>query len=122
MRILVVDDHPVFREGLVALLVHRGFAVLGEAADGLEALKQAEILRPDVVIVDLNMPRLDGLETTRQLKAKHPGIQVVGVSMRTHPTTVETMRRAGASAVVEKTGPVEELLAAIGSLCPLAPR
>ncbi len=77
MRVLLVDDHPLFREGLVSLLESRGVEVAGQASDGVEALELARRLRPDVVLMDLGMPGSGGLEATRLIKADMPEVKVV---------------------------------------------
>src|SRR5262249_48082150 len=74
IRVLLVDDHPMIREGLRGLLdVHEDLTIVGEACDGEEALSLTDKLRPDCVIMDLNMPRMDGIEATRRLKAAFGG-------------------------------------------------
>ncbi len=77
MRVLVVDDHPLFRDGLRSLLEVRGVEVVGEARTGAEALTEAKRLRPDVVLMDLSMPEMNGLAATRLLSAEMPDVKVV---------------------------------------------
>ena len=77
MRVLVVDDHDLFRQGVVSLLTSHGIEVVGEAVDGLEGVVSAEALRPDVVLMDVRMPGMSGLEATRMLKARAPDIRIV---------------------------------------------
>jgi DNA-binding NarL/FixJ family response regulator len=77
MRLLIADDHPLFRDGLRSLLEARGIDVVGEARNGREAVDQARRLRPDVLLMDLNMPELDGLAATRLLSAQQPDVKVV---------------------------------------------
>jgi DNA-binding NarL/FixJ family response regulator len=77
MRLLIADDHPLFRDGLRSLLEARGMDVVGEASNGREAVDQARRLRPDVVLMDLSMPELNGLAATRLLSAEQPDVKVV---------------------------------------------
>ena len=78
IRILLADDHPVVRDGLAAMLATQpDFAVIGEAGNGAEALSEAARLHPDVVLMDLEMPELDGIEAIRRLRAADPAVQVV---------------------------------------------
>jgi DNA-binding NarL/FixJ family response regulator len=77
MRLLIADDHPLFRDGLRSLLEARGIDVVGEARNGREALEQVRRLRPDVVLMDLSMPEMTGLAATRVLSADHPAVKVV---------------------------------------------
>jgi DNA-binding NarL/FixJ family response regulator len=77
MRLLIADDHPLFRDGLRSLLEARGMDVVGEARNGREAIEQARRLRPDVLLMDLNMPELNGLAATRLLTAQQPEVKVV---------------------------------------------
>ncbi len=82
LRILLVDDHVLFRKGLARLLdAQPDFEVVGEAADGLEAVEQARVLRPDLVLMDLRMPGCDGLAATRRIKGELPAVQVVMLSV-----------------------------------------
>lgn len=77
MRVLIADDHPLFRDGLRSLLEARGIDVVGEAHNGREAVEQARRLRPDVLLMDLNMPELDGLAATRLVSTQQPEVKVV---------------------------------------------
>jgi DNA-binding NarL/FixJ family response regulator len=77
MRVLIADDHPLFRDGLRSLLEMRGIEVLGEARNGREAVAQSSRLHPDVLLMDLNMPELDGLAATRLLSSQQPEVKVV---------------------------------------------
>ncbi|MBI4288944.1 MAG: response regulator transcription factor [Chloroflexi bacterium] len=77
MRILLSDDHALFRDGLASLLKAWGMEVVGEASDGLEAVDKARLLQPDLILMDINMPRCDGLGATRRIKAEMPQIKVV---------------------------------------------
>lgn len=77
MRVLIVDDHPLFAKGLANLLAVRGAQVAGTASDGLEALSKARETRPDIVLMDISMPRCGGLEATRLIKAEFPEVKIV---------------------------------------------
>ena len=111
---LLADDHEIVREGLVSLLSEEpDVEVVGEAANGREAVDLADRLQPDVVIMDVSMPLINGDEATRQIKTHLPETRVIALSMYEEPDTVEKMRRAGAEGYVLKTAPSEELLAAI---------
>ncbi|MCL4488204.1 MAG: response regulator transcription factor [Chloroflexi bacterium] len=77
MRVLLADDHPLFRDGLAALLRARGMEVVGEASNGLEALEKARALKPELVLMDVNMPQMNGLEATRLIKTEMPETKIV---------------------------------------------
>nr|MCU0767803.1 response regulator transcription factor [Gammaproteobacteria bacterium] len=81
MNVLLADDHPLFLDGLRNLLAARGVSVVGTAADGLEALEKARALHPDVVLMDIHMPRLNGLAALRMIKAELPQTRIVMLSM-----------------------------------------
>jgi two-component system, NarL family, response regulator NreC len=114
IRILLADDHAVIRAGLHVLLDrHADFKVLGEAADGREAVAKAAELSPDVVVLDLAMPNLNGIEATRQIVASDRGIQVVVLSMHSDEEYVLRALKAGARAYVLKESAEADLVAAI---------
>jgi CheY-like chemotaxis protein len=110
IRVLLVDDHPMIREGLRGLLyVHEDLTVVGEACDGEEALSLTDKLRPDCVIMDVNMPRMDGIEATRRLKAAFAGTAVIGLSVNASREVEGAMRRAGVDQFLSKEAPIEQI-------------
>lgn len=117
MRVLIADDHTMVRESLVRLLqAETDVDVVGQAADGIEAVEKAEQLRPDIVVADLSMPRLGGLEVVRRLREKLPEIRVLVLTMHQEDEYVLQAVRAGASGYLVKDSAAQELLAAIRAL------
>ncbi|MCX5999435.1 MAG: response regulator transcription factor [Chloroflexi bacterium] len=113
-RVLLADDHHVVRHSLrVMLETKAGFDVVGEAEDGVQAIQMLETLKPDVLVLDLIMPKLDGFEVTRQASKRSPATSVVILSMYTDEAYVIEALRAGAKAYVFKTCLPDELVAAI---------
>lgn len=114
LRVLLVDDHEILRAGLSSLLAAEdGIEIVGEAADGIEAVDLALTLRPDVVVMDITMPRMNGIEATRRITEKLPGVRVVGLSMHAREDMARALREAGAATYVEKGGPPQALIAAV---------
>lgn len=114
IRVLLADDHAVLRDGLDRLLrIQEGIEVVGQAADGQEAVDLALLLRPDVVLMDVSMPRLNGVEATRQILQSLPGTRVIGLSMHVREDVASQMVAAGAAGYLTKTVPYETLIAAI---------
>lgn len=114
MNILVVDDHQLMRDGLRALLERESdLHVVGEAADGQEALELAPKLRPDLVLMDVSMPGLNGIEATRRMCALMPRARVVGLSMNADRRYVHAMFEAGAWGYLLKSSASDELIRAI---------
>jgi NarL family two-component system response regulator LiaR len=112
--VLVVDDHAVVREGLRAFLdLQDGIEVAGEAADGEEALAAAERLRPDVVLMDLVMPRLDGVSALRALRERLPGARVIVLTSFLDDDKLLSALRAGAAGYLLKNAPPQELARAV---------
>jgi DNA-binding NarL/FixJ family response regulator len=110
--VLLVDDHGTVRDGLRELLAEQPqLEVVGEAADGFEALAQCRALRPDVVLMDVSMPRLDGIEATRRVRAESPGIQVLGLSTEEAGEGRHAIEAAGATAYFSKNEGVAPLIA-----------
>ena len=100
LRLLIVDDHPVVRDGLQGMLAGEpDFEVVGEAADGAEAVTRAELLQPDVILMDLNMPGIDGFETTRLIMETHPVPIVICTATTNSKEVAFTFRSMEAGAV-----------------------
>jgi DNA-binding NarL/FixJ family response regulator len=104
-RLLVVDDHDMLREALVELLVQAGFDVVGEAADGADAVALAKQLEPEVVLMDLRMPVLGGLDATRLIKDARPATQVVLLTAFDSPALQQQAEEAGCFAYLVKGSP-----------------
>jgi PAS domain S-box-containing protein len=114
IRLLVVDDNEIVRQGFVSLLEReQGFEIVGQASDGEEAVRQAEALRPDAIIMDIDMPKFNGIEATRQIVAQQPECVVVGLSVHSDEHVARTMAEAGAVACLSKGASVNQLLTAI---------
>ncbi len=114
IRVLVVDDHPVVRRGMAALLASiDGVDIVGEAASGAEAVREAQLSHPDVVIMDVQMPGLDGIEATRRLTTAVPEVAVLVLTMFDDDETVLAAMLAGARGYLLKGAAQEEILAAV---------
>jgi len=114
IRVLVADDHKIVREGLVSLLGDKpDIEVVGQAGNGREAVAMATRIAPDVVIMDVSMPLMNGDEATRQIKKLNPDMRVIALSMFEDSEMIQKMYRAGAESYVLKTAPSATLLAAI---------
>jgi len=111
IKVMIVDDHPVFRQGLRnVLVVHEDICIVGEAADGHEAIEQAQELLPDVVVMDINLPTLNGLQATRRLKVLCPEVNVIMLTAYDDEEQVYHAIRAGASAYCAKDVSPERLV------------
>jgi DNA-binding NarL/FixJ family response regulator len=96
LKILLVDDHPLFLEGIQNLLTARGLRVVGTAGDGLEALAKARALHPDLILMDVQMPRCDGLAATRMIKAEMPDVKIVMLSVSENDADLFEALKSGA--------------------------
>jgi DNA-binding NarL/FixJ family response regulator len=114
-RVMVADDHRQFREALVALLELDGFEVVGQAADGADAVALAKQVRPDVVVMDLSMPVLNGLDATRLVRDALPSTPVVVLTAFTGEELERAALAAGATAYVAKDANLEELRATLAA-------
>ncbi len=113
-RILIVDDHKVFREGLKSLInSHADMEVVGEAQNGAEAVAMTGQLSPDVILMDVKMPIMDGIEATRRILAELPRVRILALSMYGDGNFISGMMQAGASGYILKGGDIEELSGAI---------
>jgi DNA-binding NarL/FixJ family response regulator len=111
---MLVDDHAVMRDGLSAMLSrHAQIEIAGEAADGVEAVALARSIRPDVILMDINMPRMNGVEATRVISAELPGTHIYALSMYDAEDQETQMIEAGAAGYLSKGGSMDELLAVI---------
>jgi DNA-binding NarL/FixJ family response regulator len=114
IRILIADDHDLIRAGLRSVLeAHGPFQVVAEAATGAEAVEQAALHRPDLVIMDVSMPGLDGIEATRRILAAQPAARVLALSMHESRDYLARMLRAGAAGYMLKIYAAREILTAI---------
>jgi CheY-like chemotaxis protein/anti-sigma regulatory factor (Ser/Thr protein kinase) len=114
IRVLLVDDHVMVRQGLRTVLEsYSDIEVVGEARDGLEAVELAEDLTPEVIIMDINMPNMNGIEATVGIKSRNPGMKIVGLSVNADGDNEEAMLRAGAETLLSKVAALDELYRAI---------
>lgn len=114
LRILLVEDHHIMRRGLASLLrAELAAEIVAEVGDGIAALEALKQVSPDVILMDIFMPHMNGLEATRRIKRKHPGIPVLILSMYNNPKLVIRALQAGASGYILKESMVEELVRAL---------
>ena len=111
MRILIADDHALFRDGLRSLLQSRGHEVIGEARNGQQAIELAQQLKPDLVLMDIQMPELDGVSATRELTALMPDMKVVALTASEQNETLFDAIKAGAQGYLLKNLEAEEFFA-----------
>ena len=108
MRVLLVDDHALVRNGIASLLVARNIEVVGEASDGLEALHKARELNPDIILMDIKMPRCNGLEATRLIKAEMPQVKIIILTVSDDDEDLFEAIKSGAEGYLSKNIKAEE--------------
>lgn len=113
VRLMLADDHQMLREGLRRSMLEQGFDVVGEASDGMEAVEVAYRLRPDVILMDVTMPELDGVEATRRIRQSLPETRVVMLTMHADQDVLANAIRAGASGYLVKDCSTEEIADAV---------
>ena len=116
LRVVVADDHPVYREGLVSALTDRGIEVVAEATDGSSAVEAGCALDPDVVLMDLSMPGMGGLEATAQLRAERPGMNILVLTMNEDDQSLFAALRAGARGYILKGARGDEIARAVATI------
>jgi DNA-binding NarL/FixJ family response regulator len=113
-RILIADDHPTLRAGLYELLSSRdGLEVVGEAEDGLEAVRCADRLKPDLILMDLSMPNLSGLDAIRSIRRRHPAMRILVLTMHRTEDHARASLEAGADGFLSKEADESEILLAV---------
>ncbi len=116
LRVLVADDHSLFRDGIVSLLEAAGMTVVGEAGDGVEAVELATRLRPDLILLDIHMPEMDGLEALRRIRAALPEVRVVMLTVSDDDENLVAAVQAGASGYLLKNLDAKGFLASLRGL------
>jgi two-component system nitrate/nitrite response regulator NarL len=116
IRVLIADDNPLFVEMLEAMLTAEGMHVVGRAQDGQEALEQTIKLAPDVTLMDISMPVLDGIEATRRIREQRPNARVLVLTGSKAVSDVDRARKAGAAAFLSKDHIASELVSTISEL------
>ena len=113
IRLMLADDHRMLREGLRRSMTEEGFDVVGEASDGAEAVALADRLLPEVILMDVTMPEVNGVEATRIIRQKHPQIRVVMLTMHADESVIASAIRAGASGYLVKDCSTDEIAATV---------
>ena len=118
IKILIVDDHAVVRSGLSKfLLVNKEMKLVGEASDGAESVQKTSLYRPDIVLMDLMMPGMDGITAIRQIRQKYPNVKIIALTSFAEPNIVQGALQAGAIGYLQKNVTANELARAIRSAC-----
>jgi len=117
VKVLLVDDHEIMREGLCALLKKHGeIEDVGQASDGRNAVKKFDNLLPDIVVMDIGMPNLNGIEAARQMRAKKPNVKIMALSTHSDGPTIAKMLKAGATGYILKDSAFTELIDGIKAM------
>jgi DNA-binding NarL/FixJ family response regulator len=114
IRIIIADDHKLIRETWTFLLnLDNRFKVIGECKNGIECVEKAFLLKPDIILMDINMPEINGFDATKQIKAKIPEMKIIGISMHALPAYAKKLMMMGANGYVTKNSSREEMITAI---------
>jgi DNA-binding NarL/FixJ family response regulator len=117
ISILIVDDHPLMRKGIRTVLeAHDDIRVIGEASNGLEAVEYARQLQPSVILMDINMPHMDGVQATRLIKSEKPAVTIIGLSVNEAASVRRAMDQAGATTFLNKEEVGDDLYHTIARL------
>jgi DNA-binding NarL/FixJ family response regulator len=116
IRVLLVDDHELVRKGIKALFNGSDWQICGEAANGKEAVEKAVKLNPDLILMDISMPVMNGIEATKQIRNLRPNAKIVMLTMHDSPQIAEQTKQAGADACLVKSGGVEDLLRSVSAV------
>jgi two-component system, NarL family, response regulator NreC len=117
LTFVIADDHPLIREAVKTILEEKGFQVIGEASDGEEAVRLCRELEPDIAVLDISMPRLNGLEAARQIKQGRPSTTIILLTMHPEDPYIAQTYRLGITGYVVKSKTVHSLLDAIDAVC-----
>lgn len=113
---MLAEDHTILRQGLAQLLSQESdIEVVGEAENGEMAVELVPLVHPDVILMDMGMPKMDGIEATTRIHRDYPGIRIIGLSMYEEAERADAMLAAGATSYLTKTGPAQDLIATIRS-------
>ncbi|AEV32050.1 response regulator transcription factor [Owenweeksia hongkongensis] len=117
IRVLLADDHKMFLEGLYSILSHEeGFKILGQASDGVELMELLKTNQPDVIVLDINMPNMDGIESASKIVEEYPEVKILIVSMFKKSMIIEKLMKIGVHGYILKDAGKKELLAAVRSV------
>jgi len=116
MRVLLVDDHPLFLDGLKNLLANRGIEVIGTACDGLEAIEKARVFKPELILMDIQMPRLNGLAATRLIKTEQPNAKIVMLTISENDEDLFEAIKSGACGYLLKAEEIEKFFELLSGL------
>jgi DNA-binding NarL/FixJ family response regulator len=117
IRVLIADDNELFREGLISLLSEcESIDVVGQARDGYQAIEKTHVLRPDVILMDVSMPRMDGVSATRQIKAEHPDVNIAMLTVSEEDEDLFSAVRSGARSYIAKSITLDDLESAVQTI------